>query len=91
MTDSQSSQVRWAFWQWKHARFAFFFLGPSRVRVGCEVDSAESLAASKVRLRLNWGFLCLSDAEEEEELESAEGAPEKIWWAATARPREPWS
>ena len=33
----------------------------------------------------------IGSGEEEEELESAEGAPEKIWWAATARPREPWS
>ena len=28
--NAQSSQVRWAFWQWKQARFAFFFFGPSR-------------------------------------------------------------
>lgn len=53
---SQSSQVRWAFWQWKHARFAFFFFGPSRVRVGCDEDSALSLAVSLVRLRLHGGF-----------------------------------
>ena len=71
--------MRCAFWQWKQARFAFFFLGPSRVRVVWEEDSAESLAASRVRLRLHGGFLCLSDTEEEEELERAEGAPEKIW------------
>lgn len=49
--DLQSSHVRCAFWQWKHARFAFFFLGPSRVRGGWEDESALSLVPSCGRLR----------------------------------------
>ena len=54
--DVQSSQVRCAFWQLAHARLAFFFFGPSRVRVGCDEDSALSLAPSRVRFRLMGNF-----------------------------------
>lgn len=91
--DSQSSQVRCAFWQWKHARFAFFFFGPSRVRECCEVLSALSLAAeaSAVRLRLG-SFFALSLALEEGEFaDMEEGAPENIWCADIERPRVGWS
>lgn len=69
----QSSQVRCAFWQWKHARFAFFFFGPSRVLV-CEPASPLSVE-SPVRLRLAVCFLAepggtgvlFSELEEEED------------------------
>lgn len=75
---SQSSQVRWAFWQWKQARLAFFFFGPSRV-LGCAPESPLSLALSAVRLRLVGGFFLGSEAEAEgtgvlfSELEEEEG------------------
>ena len=51
--DVQSSQVRCAFWQWKQARFAFFFFGPSLdLREGALLSwSVESSAVSE-RLRL---------------------------------------
>ena len=62
--DSQSSQVRWAFWQWKQARLAFLFFGPSRV-LGWGPESPFSLALSAVRLRLAGGFFFGSEAEAE--------------------------
>ena len=78
MECSQSSQVRCAFWQWKQALLAFFFLGPSRVRGAGALPSALSLAPSVVRFRFAVGFLdwlaaepegmgvLFSEAEEEE-------------------------
>lgn len=93
---SQSSHVRCAFWQWKQARLAFFFFGPSLVRAGCEEDSALSLAVSPVRLRLHGGgfFLGSRDATAGSTVaEMEEGAPEKSWGPATeamVRPRALW-
>jgi len=50
---AQSSQVRWAFWQWKQARFAFFFLGPS---LGLRIDGDESCEdSSGVSFRFLFG------------------------------------
>lgn len=80
--DSQSSQVKCAFWQWKQARFAFFFLGPSRVRPGgCDDEDSVSLVASVLRLRFGTGFFFCSSAAGLAVRE--DGSPEKTCWPAT--------
>lgn len=58
MDNSQSSQVRCAFWQWKQARVAFFFLGPSlALRAEAGVVEVESVSGLAGRLRLATSFL----------------------------------
>lgn len=89
--DSQSSQVKCAFWQWKQARLAFFFFGPSRVRDGgWEDEDSASLGSSVDRLRLHCGFFFCSRAEGLAVRE--DGSPGNAWvpatWLSMERPRE---
>ena len=53
--DIQSSQVRCAFWQWKHARFAFFFFGPSLPFLVCVAESSAWSSEVSVRFRFGHG------------------------------------
>jgi hypothetical protein len=60
-----SSQVKWAFWQWMQARFAFFFFGP--VFVG-----ESEVTSERLRFVVAAGMegFFLGSIEEEEELSS---------------------